>query len=119
MTVNKALGDAIKPIGYKIPEGKHTGAGTGSGVPYFTFDVTTYPSGHADDGPTYLRQLVTIHFHAPHGFDCTPVKIRTANRLHRAGFTWPSIIQIDEATGPHVVFESEFAEGVPDDADDN
>lgn len=114
MTVNKVLGDALTPLGYKITEGEHTGAGTGSGVPYFTFDVTTMPSGHADDEPTFLRQLVSLYFHAPHGFDCTPVKIRTANRLFAVGFGWPNILPGADANGPLVLFECEFAEGVPE-----
>ena len=114
MTVNKALGDAVAPLGYKITEREHTGGGKASGSAYFTFRVTTSPSGHADDEPTFLRQLVSLYFHAPHGFDCTPVKVRTANRLFAAGFGWPSIVDLDEPSGPVVLFECEYAEGVPD-----
>lgn len=119
MTVNKALGDALTPLGFgEVSEGEHGGSNRTRGSSYFTFQVTSLPGGHADNGPTYYRQLVTLKYHCPRGTDTDEINRRVIWALYKADFTMPSILIQHTEDGITVTYECEYLDGVPTDPDE-
>lgn len=118
MKVNKILGDALTPLNLgEVSEGEHSGSTRTRDARYFTFQIMSLPGGHSDDGPTYIRQLVTLHYFCPRGTDTDDINRRIAWALFKADFTWPSVLTRHGEDGIDVMFECEYLEGVPDDPD--
>lgn len=79
---------------------------------YFVFNYSTIGIGYADDDPTGERFLIQVHLFAPLASNLTRLKKQTKAALHEAGLTWPETVDASDEKSRHIVFESEYVDGV-------
>lgn len=119
-SVDTVLTAALTPFGYpvwnavKLNERKSEAE---ESKVYFAFNYTSTGIGYADDEPTGEVYFVQVHLFAPIDMNVTRLMQKTKQAIHGAGFTWPQTINASDDAGRHIVFESQYVEGVDLDGD--
>ena len=108
MTVESRLRTILERFGDPVENGVYHGKADR----YYTFNVTTQGDNYADDEPQHERYLVQVHLYAPLSFNFVGRRKMTKIALLGGGFTWPMVTDASDSNGRHLVFETQYAEGV-------
>lgn len=109
MTIEKRIRDALLTFGDPVQKGIYLG----TGEKWFTFGYTTVPEVYGDDRPDAVRHLIDVHFFAPWTYDTAKRIPKVCLALESAGFTYPVVTSAGDQEGQHIVFDCEYAGGVP------
>lgn len=109
MTIEKRIRDALLTFGDPVQKGIYLG----SSEKWFTFGYTTVPEVYGDDKPDAVRHLIDVHFFAPWTYDTAKRIPKVCLALESAGFTYPVVTSAGDQEGQHIVFDCEYAGGVP------
>ena len=109
----------LKAVLMRFGDPVENGVYMGTANRYYTFNVTTLGADYADDAPQHERYLVQVHLFAPLTFNFVARRKATKAALFGAGFRWPECTDASDSDGRHIVFETEYAEGVNSDGDDD
>ena len=108
MSVNADIMTALAPFGFPVA----TNIYTGTAQTYFALTINAIPTGYADNGPQYEKQLAMVHLYCPHTQDTTALRKQIKHALRDAGFTYPSETDASDGTAQHIVFECQDARAV-------
>ena len=108
MSVESILKNVLAQFGDPVENGVYLG----KAERYYTFNVATQGDDYADDAPQHERYLVQVHLFAPLTFNYIARRKMTKIALMAAGFTWPECTDASDADGRHIVFETEYVDGV-------
>ncbi|MCH5352953.1 MAG: hypothetical protein J1E06_05770 [Acutalibacter sp.] len=75
---------------------------------YITIAYNTIPVNFGDDEPEHEKFLIAVHYFAPIGYNSTKDRAEVKKALVSAGTTWPSLTNISDKFGQHLVFECEL-----------
>lgn len=115
MTVEARLKETLEKFGDPVENGVYTGKADR----YYVFNISTQGADYADDAPQHERYLVQVHFYAPLTFNFVGRRRMTKAALGNAGFSYPTCIDASDESGRHLVFETEYVEGVEGDGETN
>ena len=115
MSVEALLKNTLMQFGDPVENGLYLGREER----YYTFNVSTHGIFYADDAPLHDRYLVQVHLYAPLTFNCVSRRRETQIALMNAGFLWPECVDDSDSNGRHIIFETEYAEAVDADGDND
>lgn len=101
----------IAPVWNSVKENEHQDQAEEPEI-YFVFNYSTVGIGYADNEPTGELFLISVHLFTPLATNLTRLKKQTRAALHKAGFTWPETVDASDEKSRHIVFESQYVEGV-------
>lgn len=79
---------------------------------YIVFNYSTYPVVFGDNQVPYERYICQVHIFTPAKFNPLKLKREVKQALHRAGFSWPSEVQVSkDKNGQHYCLEFNSLEG--------
>lgn len=115
MSVEALLKKVLTQFGDPVENGAYLGKADR----YYTFNVSTKGDDYADDTPQHERYLVQVHLFAPLTFNFVVRRKTTKQALFAAGFGWPECTDVSDSNGRHIVFETEYVEGLNSDGDND
>ncbi len=107
MSVNETIVSVLRPI---APVRADTYQGDEE--VYITLGYTSIPADFGDDQPAHERFLVSVHLFAPTGRNTVAARRAIKKALWEAGATWPTMTNVSDKEGQHLVFECEMARAV-------
>lgn len=108
VTVEARIVRALEVFGDPVENAVHTG----DEDRYYVFYVSRFGTLYADDEPNAENVKVQIHFFAPLGENIVGYIKDTKKALWDAGFLWPETIDATDKDGRHIVFETQWVEGL-------
>lgn len=108
MTVEARIVRALEVFGDPVENALHTS----EEERYYVFYVSRFGTLYADDEPNAETVNVQVHFFAPLEENIVGYIKDTANALRDAGFLWPEITDATDKDGRHIVFETQWLEGL-------
>lgn len=108
MTVESRIVRALEVFGDPVENAVHTS----DEERYYVFYVSRFGTLYADDEPNAEAVNVQIHLFAPLAENIVGYIKDTKKALRDAGFLWPKAIDASDQDGRHIVFETEWVEGL-------
>lgn len=106
MSINSKIRKALLPLVDTVVPSEYSG----EKLEYIVFTDTVVPEVPAEGRPGVLRHLLLINWYFPKGVNPLEKKRAIAEELWSAGFTYPSITELEEENGQHFAFECEGKE---------
>ena len=113
MSINELIQQAVEPLVPVCVPGTYTG----KNPRYITFAVLSVPDEYGDDEPEAIRHHITLHYISP--LVDTPPKgspqvvcRELCKALHRAGFSWPTVMDSADLEVRDCILECEYVEGL-------
>ena len=108
MTVEARIVNALKPFGDTVENGPHTG----DEERYYCFYLNRFGALYADDEPEAEKALIQVHLFAPLTENLSQRIRETQRALRDSGFLWPVVTDASDRDGRHIVFETQWLEGL-------
>lgn len=108
MTVESRIVNALKAFGDPVENGPHTG----TDERYYCFYLSRIGTLYCDDDPEAEKAMIQIHLFAPLTENVSKRIRETQRALRDSGFLWPVVTDASDRDGRHIVFETQWLEGI-------
>lgn len=108
MSVDAKIVTALKPLGYDVVKNVYQG----EAKEYIAFNYDTVPYYFADDYPETERYIIQVHLFADPSIKILEDVGKIKKLLAKADFIYPETIDASDNDWQHIVFETEYLEGV-------
>jgi len=108
LNINQRIINTVSPIVSTVVPDYYDG----SNSTYAVFVANEIPNSYGDNVALTVRYLVTLNLFMPKKTNPFETKRLICKALESAGFTYPTVTNLSDADGMHLVFECKYVDGV-------